>query len=37
VCDYYQLTGQPANTEVLLNLDRPRFIKLILDSLKHFN
>lgn len=37
VCDYYQLTGQPANTEVLLDLDRPRFIKLILDSLKHFN
>ncbi|KRL89410.1 pyrimidine-specific ribonucleoside hydrolase RihA [Limosilactobacillus ingluviei] len=37
VCDYYQLTGQPANTEVLLDLDRPRFIKLILDSLKHFD
>ena len=37
VCEYYQLTGQPAKTEVLLNLDRPRFIKLILDSLKHFN
>ncbi|MCH3921514.1 pyrimidine-specific ribonucleoside hydrolase RihA [Limosilactobacillus sp.] len=37
VCDYYQLTGKPANTEVLLDIDRPRFIQLIMDSLKSFD
>ena len=37
VCDYYQLTGKPANTEVMLGIDRPRFIKLVMDSLKSFD
>lgn len=37
VCDYYQLTGKPANTEVLLGIDRDRFIKLIMDTMKSFN
>lgn len=36
VCDYYELTGQPKNTEVLLNLNREAFIQLIADSLKTF-
>lgn len=37
VCDYYELTGKPKNTDVLLNLDRSRFIDLIMNSLKTFN
>jgi len=37
VCDYYELTGKPKNTEVLLDIDRPAFIQLIKDSLKTFN
>ncbi|GEO69617.1 pyrimidine-specific ribonucleoside hydrolase RihA [Levilactobacillus acidifarinae] len=36
VCDYYELTGKPKNTEVLLNLNREAFIQLIADSLKTF-
>lgn len=36
VCDYYELTGKPKNTEVLLDIDRPAFIQLIKDSLKTF-
>lgn len=37
VCDYYELTGKPKNTDVLLKIDRPRFIGLIMKSLKSFN
>lgn len=37
VCDYYQLTGKPVNTEVMLCIDRSRFIKLVMDSLKSFD
>lgn len=37
VCDYYQLTGKPVNTEVMLGIDRSRFIKLVMDSLKSFD
>ena len=37
VCDYYELTGKPKNTNVLLKVDRERFIKLIMDSLKAFD
>ena len=37
VCDYYLLTGKPANTEVLLGIDREKFIKLIMDTMKSFN
>ncbi|GHP13956.1 pyrimidine-specific ribonucleoside hydrolase RihA [Lentilactobacillus fungorum] len=36
VCDYYELTGKPKNTEVLLGIDREKFIHLIMDSLKTF-
>ena len=36
VCDYYELTGKPKNTEVLLDIDRTAFIQLIKDSLKTF-
>ncbi|HJE44159.1 pyrimidine-specific ribonucleoside hydrolase RihA [Levilactobacillus namurensis] len=36
VCDYYELTGKPKNTEVLLDIDRAAFIQLIKDSLKTF-
>lgn len=36
VCDYYELTGKPQNTEVLLDIDRAAFIQLIKDSLKTF-
>lgn len=36
VCDAYQLTGKPQNTEVLLNLNREAFIQLIADSLRTF-
>lgn len=37
VCDYYELTGKPQNTDVLLGIDRPKFIKLIMDSLRTFD
>lgn len=37
VCDYYDLTGKPKNTEVLLDIDRDKFIKLIMDSLETFS
>lgn len=37
VCDYYELTGKPKNTDVLLDIDRDAFIRLITDSLKTFN
>ncbi|GAB6093185.1 pyrimidine-specific ribonucleoside hydrolase RihA [Furfurilactobacillus curtus] len=37
VCDYYELTGKPKNTDVLLKIDRSRFIELIMQSLKSFN
>ncbi|WP_191976230.1 pyrimidine-specific ribonucleoside hydrolase RihA [Secundilactobacillus oryzae] len=36
VCDYYELTGKPKNTEVLLGIDRDKFIQLIRESLKTF-
>jgi len=36
VCDYYELTGKPKNTDVLLDIVRPAFIQLITDSLKTF-
>lgn len=36
VCDYYELTGKPKNTEVLLEIDRDAFIQFILDSLTTF-
>lgn len=37
VCDYYDLTGKPHNTEVLLDLNREAFIDLIMKSLNKFN
>lgn len=37
VCDYYELTGKPKNTEVLLDIDREAFIRFIEDSLKKFD
>lgn len=37
VCDYYQLTGKPVNTEVMLGIDRSQFIKLVMGSLKSFD
>ncbi|BDR55966.1 pyrimidine-specific ribonucleoside hydrolase RihA [Xylocopilactobacillus apis] len=37
VCDYYDLTGKPKNTEVLLDLKRSEFIDLIISSLKTFS
>ena len=37
VCDYYDLTGKPHNTEVLLGIDRSRCIKLIDESLAKFD
>ena len=37
VCDYYQLTGKPQNTEVLLDIDREKFIQLIMDTLQSFS
>lgn len=37
VCDYYELTGKPVNTEVLLGIDRDKFIQLIMDSIKSFS
>ena len=37
VCDYYQLTDKPQNTEVLLDIDREKFIQLIMDTLQSFS
>lgn len=37
VCDYYQLTSKPQNTEVLLDIDREKFIQLIMDTLQSFS
>ncbi|WP_196592323.1 pyrimidine-specific ribonucleoside hydrolase RihA [Pectinatus frisingensis] len=37
VVDYYGLSGRSPNCDVLLNIDRDRFIKLIMDSLKTFS
>ncbi|MEE6726135.1 pyrimidine-specific ribonucleoside hydrolase RihA [Pediococcus acidilactici] len=37
VCDYYELTNKPKNTEVLLDIDRKKFIQLIMNSLKIFS
>ncbi|CUS26325.1 ribosylpyrimidine nucleosidase [Paucilactobacillus oligofermentans DSM 15707 = LMG 22743] len=37
VCDYYELTGKSKNTDVLLDIDRDKFIKLIMDALRTFN
>lgn len=37
VCDYYELTEKPKNTDVLLDIDCDAFIRLITDSLKTFN
>lgn len=37
VCDYYELTGKPKNTDVLLNIQREKFIDLLRQSLKTFN
>ena len=37
VCDYYQLTGKPQNTEVLLDIDRDKFINLIMETLQSFS
>ena len=34
VCDYYQLTDKPQNTKVLLDIDREKFIQLIMDTLQ---
>lgn len=37
VCDYYTLTDKPKNTEVLLGVDREKFIYLIMASIKSFS
>lgn len=37
VCDYYQLTDKPQNTEVLLDIDREKFIQLIMNTLQSFS
>ncbi|WP_242361075.1 pyrimidine-specific ribonucleoside hydrolase RihA [Limosilactobacillus antri] len=37
VCDYYMLTDKPKNTEVLLEIDREKFIDLIMTSIKSFS
>lgn len=37
VCDYYELTDKPKNTEVLLGIDRSRFIGLIMVAIKSFS
>lgn len=37
VCDYYELTGKPKNTEVLLGIQREKFIQFIMDSLRNFD
>ncbi|WP_265434623.1 pyrimidine-specific ribonucleoside hydrolase RihA [Aeromonas salmonicida] len=36
VVDRYQLTGKPANAQVLLGLDRPGFIDLLVERLRFF-
>ena len=37
VCDYYTLTNKPKNTEVLLGIDREKFIKLVMKVIKSFS
>lgn len=37
VCDCYTLTDKPKNTEVLLGVDREKFIDLIMASIKSFS
>lgn len=37
VCDYYTLTDKPKNMEVLLGVDREKFIDLIMASIKSFS
>lgn len=37
VCDYYQLTDKTQNTEILLDIDREKFIQLIMDTLQSFS
>ena len=37
VCDYYTLTNKPKNTEVLLGIDREKFIKLVMTVIKSFS
>lgn len=37
VVDYYELSSRPKNCDVLLDIDRDNFIKLIMDSLKTFS
>lgn len=37
VCDYYELTDKPKNTEVLLEIQREKFIQFIMDSLRTFD
>lgn len=37
VCDYYTLTDKPKNTEVLLGVDREKFIDLVMTSIKSFS
>ena len=37
VCDYYELTGKPQNTEVMLGINRQRFIELIMEALHSFD
>lgn len=37
VCDYYRQTDKPQNTTVLLDIDRQKFIDLIMKSLKSFS
>ncbi|WP_294544344.1 pyrimidine-specific ribonucleoside hydrolase RihA [uncultured Limosilactobacillus sp.] len=37
VCDYYQLTSKPQNTEVMLGINRQRFIEMIMEALHSFD
>lgn len=37
VCDYYELTGKPKNTEVMLGINRQRFIEMIMEALHSFD
>lgn len=37
VCDYYELTGKPQNTEVMLGINRQRFIELIMEAPHSFD
>ena len=37
VCDYYELTGKLQNTEVMLGINRQRFIELIMEALHSFD